>query len=422
MKGRLLALALACLCGCAGSDEPTVAADAGDGSDAIAQTVAPGMRALLDARCVGCHQPGGTGQGDFTQDAEVLARRTAIGASVAARTMPPWMPDPSCGSFDGDLSLSEAELALVADWAAGKEPQASVSPEESPLPDLGPPDLSLTSTDSYQPIPEELTDRTVCHKIGPVFTTETLLRAIAFRLSHPELVHHLVLLAIPESELVATPQSGAGTYSCDTPNTLRLGFAIQLATPYLLPAGVAVPIPAGHLLLLQVHYSIAALPAGDPIPQVTSALDLWTTSAAEARPLTLLYGNADPLFVAAGDGNGSATGETRIDRSHRVYALMPHMHVFGTAFSATLRRANGTQECLISIPSWRFLEQRIFFRPPGDELLLSPGDTISFRCSYDNSAENQPLVRGVRGEPRDLTAGWRSVDEMCEFNLFLTER
>jgi mono/diheme cytochrome c family protein len=408
--------------GCGGADSSTTLADTGSGDGSSTASVAPGMRALLDVRCVGCHQPGGTGRGDYTIDAEVLQRRASIGTAVAARTMPPWMPDPSCGSFDGDLSLSEAELALVADWAAGGEPQTSVSPEESALPELGPPDISLIGAESYQPIPEELTDRTVCHKIGPVFTTETLLRAIAFRLSHPELVHHLVLLAIPESELVATPQSGAGTYSCDTPNTLRLGFAIQLATPYLLPAGVAVPIPAGHLLLLQVHYSIAALPAGDPIPQVTSALDLWTTSAAEARPLSLLAGSIDDLVVGAGDANGSAASETRIDRSQRVYALMPHMHVFGTAFSATLRRANGTQECLISIPSWRFLEQRIFFRPPGDELLLSPGDTISFRCSYDNSAENQPLVRGVRGEPRDLTAGWRSVDEMCEFNLFLTER
>jgi hypothetical protein len=182
-----------------------------------------------------------------------------------------------------------------------------------------------------------------------------------------------------------------------------------------------VPVPAGHRLLLQVHYNIAALPAGEPIPAISSALDLWTISAAEARPLLLLNGKADDLFVAASDGNGNATGETRIDGSRRVYAIMPHMHVFGTAFSATLRRANGTEECLISIPSWRFLEQRIFFRPPGDELLLAPGDTISFRCSYDNSPMNQPLVRGVRGEPRDLTVGYRSVDEMCEFNLLLSE-
>ena len=124
MRRLLPAAAMAALLysvGCGDSGANPEPADVPLGADA-APAVAPGMRALLDARCVGCHQPGGTGRGDYTIDAEVLQRRSAIGRAVAARTMPPWMPDPSCGSFDGDLSLTDAELALVAEWAAGGEP------------------------------------------------------------------------------------------------------------------------------------------------------------------------------------------------------------------------------------------------------------------------------------------------------------
>lgn len=170
---------------------------AGEGSGAAPEIVAPGMRALLDARCVGCHQPGGTGPGDYTVDAEVLSRRLSIGAAVAARTMPPWMPDPSCGSFDGDLSLSDAELALVADWAAGGEPATSVSPVTSPLPDPGPPQRSFEQLEPYVPVPEELTDRLATHLLGQPLMAGLLLRGVAFRVSRPELVHHLQLYAAP---------------------------------------------------------------------------------------------------------------------------------------------------------------------------------------------------------------------------------
>lgn len=432
---RWLLLALIALSGCGQeATEPTPDTDAatqddttpdgegdlevtGEGSDAAPEIVAPGMRALLDARCVGCHQPGGTGPGDYTVDAEVLSRRLSIGAAVAARTMPPWMPDPSCGSFDGDLSLSDAERALVADWAAGGEPAASVSPGESALPDPGPPDLQLAAAVPYIPVPEELTDRTACHPIGPTFEAETLVRGVAFRISHPELTHHLVLLAAPEANVVPTPAAGEGAYSCESMNQIPIAAAIQIADPYMLPAGVAVPVPAGYRLLLQVHYNIAALPAGAPIPAITSGLDLWTAGSANAQPLNIYPVNADDLVVAAGDAEGSATSSTIMERPMVVYGLVPHMHIFGTAFYASLVRADGSEECLVSIPDWRFLEQRVFFRPVGAALTLQPGDSIKLRCEYDNSPANQPVVRGVRGEPRDLTFGWRSVDEMCELNL-----
>ena len=410
--------ALLCSVGCADSGANPEPADVGSGAN---PAVAAGMRALLDARCVGCHQPGGTGRGDYTVDAEVLQRRGAIGSAVATRTMPPWMPDPSCGSFDGDLSLTNEELALVADWAAGGEPTEPVTPETAALPDPGPPDLSLSAAEAYQPVPEELTDRTTCHPIGPTFGAEMLVRGVAFKLSHPELAHHLVLFALPEADVIATPAAGSGAYSCDSMNMVPVAAAIQLAEPYLLPAGVGVPVPAGYRLLLQVHYNIAAVPVGDPIPTVTAEIDLWTADSAKVQQLHLYTINVDNLLIAAGDANGGVTGVIPLSKPAQVYGLVPHMHIFGTAFHATLRRADGTEECLVSIPSWRFLEQRVFFRPSTEPLLLQPGDSIALRCEYDNSYANQPLVRGVRLEPRDLTFGWRSIDEMCQMTMLTVD-
>ena len=50
--------ALLCSVGCGDSGANPEPADVGSGADA-APAVASGMRALLDGRCIGCHQPGG---------------------------------------------------------------------------------------------------------------------------------------------------------------------------------------------------------------------------------------------------------------------------------------------------------------------------------------------------------------------------
>jgi mono/diheme cytochrome c family protein len=405
--------------GCGGADSSTTLADAGIGSGDGSTTaaVAPGMRALLDRRCVGCHQPGGTGRGDYTIDDEVLSRRLSIGTAVAARTMPPWMPDPSCGSFDGDLSLSDAELALVADWAAGGEPATSVSPVTSPLPDPGPPQRSFEQLEPYVPVPEELTDRLATHLLGQPLMAGLLLRGVAFRVSRPEIVHHLQLYAAPAESCAPNPEAGPGAYTCAPETMLMVAAAIQLSSPFMLPSGTAVSIPSGYRFVLEVHYNIAALPRDTGIPAVVSGIDVWTSDIASSRQLTVDFVAADDFVIPAGEARGISSRTIPIERPSSVSGILPHMHIFGTAFYASLVRADGSEECIVSIPDWRFLEQRVFFRPPGEEITLAPGDSIKLRCEYDNSYVNQPTVRGVRSEPRDLVFGWLSTNEMCQLNL-----
>jgi hypothetical protein len=150
---------------------------------------------------------------------------------------------------------------------------------------------------------------------------------------------------------------------------------------------------------------------------VTSALDLWLDSEAAAQPIAFLSFDANDLRIPAGEANGSAEVTKTVTKDTTAYALVPHMHIFGTAFYANVRRADGTEECLVSIPSWRFLEQRVYFRPADDPLVLKAGDEVTIRCEFDNSYPNQPIVRGIRSEPRDLVFGWLSTNEMCQLDM-----
>ena len=103
-----------------------------------------------------------------------VKRRAALIATVTRnRYMPPWKADPSNGPFVGQHPLSDAEIALIAEWAAGgaiegdpSDPRpAEAAKRERPVPpkprsgegdrepasgwQLGTPDLVVTPTAPY---------------------------------------------------------------------------------------------------------------------------------------------------------------------------------------------------------------------------------------------------------------------------------
>src|SRR5690606_28145556 len=81
--------------------------------------------------------------------------------------------------------------------------------------------------------------------------------------------------------------------------------------------------------------------------------------------------------------------------------------------SATLERGDGTSECLVDIPDWDFNWQQTYMFAPEDQVSVSFGDTHHLRCVYDNSQANQPVVNGEQLEPRTVTWGEGTLDEMC---------
>ena len=79
----------------------------------------------------------------------------------------------------------------------------------------------------------------------------------------------------------------------------------------------------------------------------------------------------------------------------------------------------GDDQCLVHTPAWDFNWQRGYFfdGPVEDMPKLRLGDTLTMRCTYDNSLSN-PYVREALDEqgleePIDVTLGEESLDEMC---------
>src|SRR5262245_47794275 len=118
---------------------------------------------IIQRACQDCHRPGSIAPMSLLtfDDARPWAR--SIKAKVVSREMPPWTIDKNVGiqSFKHDRSLSNAEIAKIAEWVDGGAPRGN--PADMPAPReftdvskwtlagiLGPPDYVI-------PIPEPFT-------------------------------------------------------------------------------------------------------------------------------------------------------------------------------------------------------------------------------------------------------------------------
>ena len=83
---------------------------------------------LVQARCVGCHAPGGKGPMPLTTYEEARPWARAIREEVLTRRMPKWHAVRGYGDFTNDPSLSPFEIATIVAWADGGAPKGPDQP------------------------------------------------------------------------------------------------------------------------------------------------------------------------------------------------------------------------------------------------------------------------------------------------------
>ncbi|MFL5320484.1 MAG: hypothetical protein ACJ790_12560, partial [Myxococcaceae bacterium] len=145
----------------------------------------------------------------------------------------------------------------------------------------------------------------------------------------------------------------------------------------------------------------------------TVQMQLAQTSVEEAQLITV---RNTTFTVPAGAVGVVATQDQFFDKPVRVFALFPHMHFLGKSVSVSKYSGPNT-DLLIDIPHWQFPWQ-------GDYLLetpvdFAPGDKLQVRCVFDNSAANQPYVRGQQQQPKTVGWGDGALDEMCLAYVYL---
>lgn len=111
-------------------------------------------KAIVDAKCATCHQPGDIGPFSLQTYEEVKDFEASVRSSIEHNTMPPWMPADDCTDYVGNINLTEDERATLLAWLDNGAPEGS--PADSPntnteRADTWTADLTLQLPEPYTP-------------------------------------------------------------------------------------------------------------------------------------------------------------------------------------------------------------------------------------------------------------------------------
>ena len=373
------------------------------------------IRPLLEVRCLGCHVEGGSGPFPLDSWDAVEPFAALVVDAVVERRMPPWLADSTdCRKLRFDQRLSDAQLALFEQWQAGEFPAGDASTYvpivEPEVADPGEPTIVTTASRPHQLRANN--ELYVCLQMEVRFSTDTFVTAMDLVPEHEAYVHHAIV------------SSGSG--ACSALGTLAENIYSYRpgAQTLVFDPGDALLIPAGSRLAVQFHYNTLAIPRGEPAPTDLSQFRLWTLPEGEVpeRVITRYPFPDTTIRIPAGSTDATAGGSVRMTTASsppgggwvpgEIIGITPHMHALGRSFSESLSRS-GESICLINVPKWDWEWQLDYFFEADDVVPIRNTDRIVQRCQYSNTAEDQPIVDGVRKTPRYTRFGQDSDDEMC---------
>lgn len=364
-------------------------------------------------KCMGCHNDDAPTFSMTSYGDQLRARAPLMAAYTGDGTMPPWKPSGDCNSFVGERTLTDDEKALFQAWSDGGALEGD--PADGPAaPSVGASlprvDRRLDMPGAYLPQPPagDVNDLR-CFVLDPEVTDPEQLIGFDIHPGEKAVVHHVLLYMADAAEASALDDADSGLgYACSggpiaTSAKVIAGWVPGMpANTY--PSGTGIPLEAGSAIIMQIHYN--TLQAG-PLPD-QSTVELMLADAppdyqAQITPLR------DAGFAIPPQTEGYTSRATiEVPGKATVWAVAPHMHLFGRRALIEVERANGDNTCLVDIPDWDFNWQQFYFFDDPAGIRLEPGDRVTLSCTWDNDSS------------RTVEWGDGTEDEMCIAYAYVT--
>ncbi|MEM7143741.1 MAG: c-type cytochrome [Verrucomicrobiota bacterium] len=378
---------------------------------------------LFQEKCVACHRDGAAGPFSLTDYASSKRRARTILHTIESGYMPPWHAIGGDIPLVGERLLTEPQRSLIKSWVENGSPEGdpALLPPQKSFPSgwpLGEPDLVLTMQEAYE-LPADGADIYRNFVIPTGLKKNQHLKAIAFRPSTPEVVHHALIYvdssgrARKEDE--ADPKPGFSEMPVGQGSGRQVGGWVPGASPHPLPEGLAHSLPAKSDIVLQTHFHLSGKPEKEQ-----SQVGLYFSDKPSTRPFTAIQ--IPPVFGAfAGiDIKPGAPQTTIVDAftlpvDVTAFGTHPHSHYRGKSLRMTALLPDSKKPItLINIPEWdmNWQEEYRFAKP----VALPAGTRLETTVVWDNSAAStdNPIVPPVR-----VRWGLESYDEMGSVDLFV---
>lgn len=394
-------------------------------SAAAAQSDAPtwngDIKPIFQRSCLSCHgADGGLSGLPLADFAQARDWRVAIASAVSAGSMPPWLASDDCTDYQGDLSLSDAEKQAIVDWAEAGGPEgdpaeaaADVDPWEAPR--LARVDQHLDMPGPYTPA-EDRPDDYRCFVMEWPYEDTVWVTGYEIQPGNTDIVHHVIPYIIAPDDAqtyrdmdAADPGEGYGCYGgpggdvTTLINTRWLGSWAPGAGAMIVPEGHGIRIPAGAVIVSQVHYNVTAAGPAPDLTRIGLQVETEPQKGALVQPWTdtawVLGTGMDIPAQSEGTEHVFRYENGVADGSYTVHGAGLHMHTLGRSGSMRVEHADGTESCLLVQDQWDFDWQRTYWLQ--QPVTLGPGDALELRCTWDN--------------PTDESVAWGdgTGDEMC---------
>ena len=365
--------------------------------------------------CATCHREGQIAPFALTDYASVKKRAKQMVEVTGDRTMPPWHADHGVVKYANDRSLSNDQIALIADWLAAGTPEGD--PAKLPaLPvfsdgwQLGKPSQIVTMPEPFT-VPAEGNDIYRKFVMPLNLDHDTWVSGVEFRPGDPKVVHHILYYLDTTGKArqadAADPSPGFGGKGPSNGEMRYIGGWDVGSQPNLLPHGLRWFVPKGSDLVVQIHYHPNGKETTDQ-----SSVAFYYSEEPTARPWSIIpvpphFGMLQGIEIDAGEKEHIEKATFTIPTDCEAFAVHAHAHYLGKRMEMTATLPDGTTHWMLKTSNWDFKwqEDYIFQQP----IKLPAGTRLDVTLSYDNSAENPS---NPTTPPKRVIWGTSTTDEM----------
>jgi tetratricopeptide (TPR) repeat protein len=375
--------------------------------------------------CSPCHRTGEAGPFPLLSYGDTAKFAGQIAVVTQRHIMPPWLPAPGEFRFQGEMRLSDAQLALFQKWAEEGAPRGNATdlpstPQFASGWQLGKPDLILRARKPYA-LPAGGTDN-YWNFIFPTQVDGTRwIKAIEIRPGEKRVVHHAnILVDRQHSSRAQEKHPGDGFPGMELriesesfdPDS-HLFFWKPGSAPHEEPPGMALRLEPGDDFVLNTHLQ----PSGKAELIEPSIGIYFTSQPATKFPMLLELQNDAALDIPAGAADFRVSDSFTVPVDVDLLAIYPHAHYLGKELRATAKLPDGTSHDLIFIPRWNLNWQAVFYY--AEPVSLTKGSVVSMEYVYDNSEANPS---NPFHPPQRVHGGNRTTDEMAHLWLQVLPR
>ena len=335
----------------------------------FAEHVAP----LLQKHCQECHHENTTAPFSLLTYEDATSHAEMIGEVVRERRMPPSYSTSEHGPFENRREMTEEEIAQLVTWVGSDMKFGERAKLPAPLEfsdskwRIDEPDLVVKvkrpielPAQGYIPYKYAILPYT--------FQEDTWVQQIEILPSNRAAQHHCNMAYVP---------LGGGWNDA----TFITG-QVPGGDATILGDGIAVKIPKGSVLVLQIHY----ISIGEETSDETSVGFVYAKEKVQKELHNFTV--ADFQFAIEPHApHHEVRAERAFDVNASVLGLFAHMHLRGKDMTFNAHYTDGAQETLLVVPNYSF-DWQMAYRYASGQKKFPKGTKIECIAHYDNTAFN----------------------------------